>query len=87
MNFFYNEESFLWRDLIGKKLEKGLRDEEYKSYETKIENELSNIEKLKEFSWPEENINKYQQILNVQLEEIKEKIETDKKDAQLIRNI
>ena len=83
MNFFYNEESFLWRDLIGKKLEKGLRDEEYKSYETKIENELSNLEKLKEFSWPEENINKYQQILNVQLEEIKEKIETDKKDAQL----
>ena len=32
MKFFFNEKSFLWRFIIGKELEKGLREEEYKNY-------------------------------------------------------
>ena len=74
MNFFYNEESFLWRNLIGKQLEKGLKVEEYNNYKLKVEKELSNIEKLRDFYWPEENINDYKKILNEQLEKIETRL-------------
>ena len=87
MNFFYNEDSFLYKDLIGKKLEQNLRDDQYSSYANKIENELSQLDTLKEFSWPEGSINKYQEILNTRLEEVNEKIETEKKDLELKKAI
>ena len=83
MNFFYNEDSFLYRDLIGKTLEENLRDDQYASYANKIEKELSNLEILKEFNWPEGSYIKYQEILNSKLEEINDKIETEKKDIEL----
>ncbi len=82
MSFFCNEDSFLWKYIIGKKLEKGLREEEYKSYENKIEKEMSDLEKIKEFSWPEKNYIEYQQILSEQLEEIKNKINVEEKNNQ-----
>ena len=34
---------------------------------------MSDLEKIKEFSWPEKNYIEYQQILSEQLEEIKNK--------------
>ena len=83
LNFFYNEESFLWRDLVGKKLEENLRDEEYKIYLNKIEEEISNLDLLKDFSWPEKNIYDYKLILEDQSEEIKNKI----KDENIIKAI
>ena len=87
MNFFYKEDSFLYRDLIGRKLEKNLRDEQYSSYANRIEKEISNLEILKEFSWPEGKINQYQDILNTILEEINDKIETEKKDIKLKKEL
>jgi len=83
MNFFYKEDSFLYRELIGKKIEEDLRDDQYASYANKIETEISNLEILKEFSWPEGSFNKYQEILNSKLEEVNDKIETEKKDIEL----
>ena len=71
MDFFYNENSFLFKNMIGKKLEKELSDEEYKMYEKKVEIELSNLEQLKNYSWPMKNYNEYQQILDTQLEVLK----------------
>ena len=35
MKFFFDEQSFLWRILIGRKLEEGLREEEYKNLKIK----------------------------------------------------
>ena len=83
MNFFFNEQSFLWRYITGKELEEGLREEEYKNYENKIEKEISDLENLKEFSWPIESYNEYLQILNNQLEKIRDKIEVEGKSKQL----
>ena len=77
LNFFYNEDSFLWRNLIGKKLEQDLREEEYKNYLVKIENEKLKLDILRDFSWPEKSINDFKQILEIQLKEIYNKIETD----------
>ena len=50
MNFFFNEQSFLWRYIIGKEIEEKLREEEYKNYENQIEKEISDLEIIKEFS-------------------------------------
>jgi len=83
LNFFYNEESFLWRDLIGKKLEENLRDEEYKSYLNKIEEEKSNLDILKDFCWPEKNIYDLKLILEEQSKEIYNKIETEQMSLEL----
>ena len=82
LNFFYSEESFLWRNLIGKKLEK-TTDEAYRGYENAIEKELLNLENLKEFSWPDDKFISYQEILIAQKDEIKEKLQKGKIDAQL----
>ena len=82
-NFFYNENSFLWKNLIGEKFKKDLREEEYKSLIKKVEEELANLDKLKEFSWPEENIEKFKNILTNYLDDLNEKIETEKKSAEL----
>ena len=43
MNFFFNEQSFLWRYIIGKEIEEKLREEEYKNYENQIEKEISDF--------------------------------------------
>ena len=83
LNFFYNEESFLWRDLEGKKLEENLRDEEYKNYLDKIEEEISNLDILKDFCWPEKNINDLKKILEEQSNEIYNKIETEQMNLEL----
>ena len=82
-NFFYDEQSFLWKDLIGEKLRNDLKEQEYKNLIIKIEKELSNIEILKKFSWPEESITKYKEVLNVYLVQINEKIETEKKSIEI----
>ena len=82
-NFFYNEESFLWKDLIGFKLGKETKEEDYKNLIKKIDDELNNVEKLKQFSWPDENIDAYKEILNKYLDDFNEKIETEKKSAEL----
>ena len=82
-SFFYNENSFLWKDLIGEKLKKNLREEEYKSLIKKVEEEISNLDKLKNFSWPEQNIEKFKNILNIYLDDLNEKIETEKKSTEL----
>ena len=82
LNFFYSEESFLWRNLIGVKLEK-TTDEAYRGYENAIEKELLNLENLKEFSWPDDKFISYQEILIAQKDEIKEKLQKGKIDAQL----
>ena len=87
MNFFYNEESFLYRDLIGRLLQTELRDEQFKNYETKIENEILNIEELREFSWPEESINEYLQILKSQQDKLKEMIKLNQKSVQLKKKL
>ena len=44
MKFFFDEQIFLWRFLIGRQLEERLREEEYKNYENKIEKEISDLE-------------------------------------------
>ena len=75
MKFFFDEQSFLWRFLIRRKLEERLREEEYKNYENKIEKEISDLEQIKDFSWPDEIYNRYREILNSKLEEILNKIE------------
>ena len=85
LNFFYSEDSFLWYNLIGKKLGE-LKDDELRSYENKIDAELLNLEKLKEFSWPEEKFIIYQEILIAKKDEIKEKLQKGKIDAQLKKN-
>ena len=77
MNFFFNEQSFLWRYIFGKEIEEKLKEEEYKSYENQIEKEISDLEKIKEFSV--EIYNKYLEILNEQLEKIRDKIEVEGK--------
>ena len=82
-NFFYNEESFLWKDLIGFKLGKETKEEDYKNLIKKIDDELNNVETLKQFSWPDENIDAYKEILNKYLDDFNEKIETEKKSAEL----
>ena len=41
------------------KREKGLRKEEYKSYENKIEKEILDLEIIKEFSCPEKKYIEY----------------------------
>ena len=41
------------------KIEKGLREEEYKSYENKIEKEILDLEIIKEFSCLEKKYIKY----------------------------
>ena len=82
-NFFYDEQSFLWKDLIGEILRNDLKEEEYKNLIVKIEKELSNLEIFKDFKWPEEDINKYQEVLNKYLEKINEKIETEKKSIAI----
>ena len=84
MKDFYDEESFLWRNLIGETLDKRLREDEYKSYETKIEKEISYLEEMKNFSWPENSYNEFQNILILQLEEIRDKIDVEQKNAELI---
>ena len=81
LNFFYSEESFLWRNLIGQKLGK-LNDEDYINYENIIEKELQNLEKLREFSWPNDKFIVYQEILNSQKDDINEKINRGKQDAK-----
>ena len=83
LNFFYNEESFLWRDLIGKKLDENLRDEEYKNYLDKIEEEKSKLDILKDFSWPEKSIFDLKLILEEQSKEIYNKIETEQMSLEL----
>ena len=61
-------------EIYWKKLEKGLREEEYKSYENKIEKKILDLEIIKEFSCLKKNYIEYQQILSEQLEEIKNKL-------------
>jgi hypothetical protein len=43
---------------------------------------LANLDKLKRYSWPEENFEIYKDILNKYLDELNEKIETEKKSAE-----
>ena len=83
LNFFYKEDSFLWRDLIGRKLELNLREEEYKNYLSKIENEKSKLDILKDFSFPEKNINEFKQILDEQSNLIYNKIEKEQINLEL----
>ena len=71
---FTNKMSFLLEINNWEKIEKGLREEEYKSYENKIEKEILDLEIIKEFSCLEKNYIEYQQILSEQLEEIKNKL-------------
>ena len=52
-----------------KEIEEKLREEEYKNYENQIEKEISDLEKIKEFSM--EIYNKYLEILNEQLKKNK----------------
>ena len=78
-NFSFDEQILLWRFLIGRQLEERLREEEYKNYENKIEKEISDLEQIKDFSWPDEIYNRYGEILNSQLEEILNKIEVWRK--------
>ena len=40
-NFFYNEKSFLWKDLIGEKIGKNLRKEQYESMINKINQDFA----------------------------------------------
>ena len=49
----------------------------------KLKNELSNLEILKDFKWPEEEITKYQEVLNKYLDKVNEKIETEKKSVAI----
>lgn len=44
---------------------------------------MANLDKLKRYSWPEENFEIYKDILNKYLDELNEKIETEKKSAEL----
>ena len=52
-----------------KEIEEKLREEEYINYENQIEKEISDLEKIKEFSM--EIYNKYLEILNEQLKKNK----------------
>jgi len=72
LNIFYNEEIFLLRNFIGKRIEENLTDEEYKNYLNKIDEEISKLEILRDY-WPEEKINDYKEILY----EIRDKIEDE----------
>jgi len=83
LHFLYNEESFLWRDLIGKKLEKNLRDEDYKNYFNKIEEEKLNLDILKDYCWPEKSINDFKLLLEEQSKEIYNKMEPEQKGLEL----
>ena len=44
---------------------------------------MANLDKLKRYSWPEKNFEIYKDILNKYLDELNEKIETEKKSAEL----
>lgn len=70
MHLFYDEESYLWKNLIEKDLDKEYNEEENIIFEKKNENELSNLEILKKYSWPMENFTKYYQILNDKLKNL-----------------
>ena len=70
MHLFFDEESYLWKNLIEKDLDKEYNEEENIIFEKKIENELSNLEILKKYSWPMENFTKYYQILNDKLKNL-----------------
>ena len=54
-----------------KEIEEKLREEEYKNYENQIEKEISDLEIIKDFSWPVKIYNKYLEILNEQLKKNK----------------
>ena len=46
LDFFYSESSFLWRNLIGKKLQKNEKEEDCKNYLNQIKTEKANLDKL-----------------------------------------
>jgi hypothetical protein len=52
LHFFYNEDSFLWKNLIGEKIKENLDEEEYRKIMDRITGEIDDIEKLNELSWP-----------------------------------
>ena len=80
MAFFYEEKSFLWRNLIGKEIEKNLGNNELKNYLNNIDDEKENLEILKKFHWPDDKINNYRKILDDQYYIIKDLIEADERN-------
>ena len=79
MAFFYEETSFLWRDLIGKEIEKNLSNNELNNYKNKIDDEKYKLETLKIIHWPDDKINNYRKILDDQYYAIDDMIEREEK--------
>ena len=82
MNFFYEENGFLWMDLIEQKIPSDKDQDFYNNLLIEINKEISSLSILKNYESLKNEYNNCYQILDKKKDEIKEKIKYNENDRQ-----